>query len=223
MTTDPNFLLLGRTFQDRRTRSVGCAVRRPYSDSDESDNDVLYADEHDSTVQQVSLRNNWLTATAVDSCGERWAQLDDFNWFLPTNERAGDLPAPESEIEVSNSESEVEYIEPDSIPLQMEMMARQLLCPPVVAQTRPMEGCDPALPQRLRWGRDVLTEDSAVAVDIDRVSAASDAVVSRETHRIQNVSRQLCLSWLRRLRPPPRSFSRDLQTARTYSRRWASV
>ena len=29
-----------------RTRSVGCAVRRPYSDSDESDNDVLYADEH---------------------------------------------------------------------------------------------------------------------------------------------------------------------------------
>ena len=76
-----------------RTRSVGCAVHRPYSDSDESDNDVLYADEHDSTVQQVSLRNNWLTPTAVDSCGERCAQLDDFNWFLPTDEWAGDLPA----------------------------------------------------------------------------------------------------------------------------------
>ena len=66
-----------------RTRSVGCAVRHPYSDSDESDNDVLYADEHDSTVQQVSLRNNSLTPTAVDSCGERCAQLHDFNWFLP--------------------------------------------------------------------------------------------------------------------------------------------
>ena len=208
-----------------RTRSVGCAIRRRYSDSDESDNDVLYADKHDSTVQQVSLRNNWLTPTDFDSCGERCAQLDDFNWFLPTDERAGDLTAPKSEIEMSDSESEVEYIEPDSIPLQMEMKARQLLCPPVVAQTRPMEGCDPALPRRLPRGRDILTEDSAVAVDTDRVSAASDAVVYRETHTIQNMSRQLCLSWLRRLRPPPRSFSRDLLTpaARTYSRRWASV
>ena len=84
---------------------------------------------------------------------------------------------------MSDSENEVEYIEPDSIPLQTEMTARQLLCPPVVAQTRPMEGCDPALPRRLRRGRDVLTEDSAVAVDTDRVSAASDAVFSRETHK----------------------------------------
>ena len=45
------------------TRSVGRAVRRLYSDPDESDNDVLYAEEHDSTVQQVSLRNDWLTQT----------------------------------------------------------------------------------------------------------------------------------------------------------------
>ena len=48
-----------------QTRSVGCAVCHPYSDSDESDNDVLYADEHDSTVQQVSLRNNSLRPTHV--------------------------------------------------------------------------------------------------------------------------------------------------------------
>ena len=150
---------------NNRTRSVGCAVSRPDSDSEESDNDVLYTDDHDSTVQQVSLRNNWLTPTAVDSCGERCAQLGDFNWFLPADERTGDLPAPESKIEVSDSESEVEHIEPDSIPLQMEMMARQLVCPPEVAQTRPMEGCDPALPRRLRRGRDVLMEDGAVAVD----------------------------------------------------------
>ena len=75
------------------------------SDSDESDNDVLYTDDHDSTVQQVSVRNNWLTPTAVDSCGERCAQLDDFNWFLLADERTGVLPAPESEIEVSDSES----------------------------------------------------------------------------------------------------------------------
>ena len=36
---------------NNQTRSVGRAVRRPYSDSEESDNDVLYAEEHDSTVQ----------------------------------------------------------------------------------------------------------------------------------------------------------------------------
>ena len=46
-----------------------------------------------------------------------------------------------------------------------------------------MEGCDPALPRWLRRGRDVLTEDGAVVVDTERVSAASDAVVSRETHK----------------------------------------
>ena len=108
---------------NNRTRSVGRAVRQPYSDSDESDNDVLYAEEHDSTVQQVSLRNDWLVQTADDSCGEGCAQLDDFNWFLPAEERAGDLPAPESEMEVLDSESEVEYIEPDSTPLQMKTTA----------------------------------------------------------------------------------------------------
>ena len=96
---------------NNRTRSVGRAVRRPYSDSEESENDVLYAEEHDSTVQWVSLRNDWLTQTADGSCGEGCAQLDDFKWFLPADERAGDLSAPESEIEVSDSESEVEYIE----------------------------------------------------------------------------------------------------------------
>ena len=83
-----------------------------------------------------------------------------FYWLLPADGRAGDLPAPESEMEASDSESEVEYIEPDSTPLQMK------LCPPMVAQTRPMEGCNPASPRRLRLGCDVLTEDGAVAVDI---------------------------------------------------------
>ena len=71
-----------------RTRSVGRAVRRPDSDSEESDNDVLYAEEHDSALQR-----------------ERCAQLDDFKWFLPTDEQAGDLSAPESEIDTSDSES----------------------------------------------------------------------------------------------------------------------
>ena len=137
---------------------------------------------------------------ADDSCGEGCVQLDDFNCFLPADERAGDLPAPESEMEMSDSESEVEYIEPDSTPLQMKTTAKQWLCPPVVAQTRPREGCNPASPRRLRRGRDVLTEDGAVAVDTRQVSAASDTVVSREIHRKSPGS----LRW-------------------TYSRRWVSV
>ena len=51
--------------------------------------------------------------TADDSCGEGCAQLDDFNWFLPADDRVGDLPAPESHVDVSDSESEVDYVEPD--------------------------------------------------------------------------------------------------------------
>ena len=81
-----------------RTRSVGRAVRRPYSDSEESDNDVLYAEVDDSALNQPT----------VYLCGEGCAQLDDFKWFLPTDERAGDLCAPESEIETSDSESGVD-------------------------------------------------------------------------------------------------------------------
>ena len=148
--------------------------------------------------------------------------MDDFNWFLPAEERTGDIPTPDSEIEVSDSENEVEYIEPDSISLQTEMTARQLLCPPVVAQTRPMEGSDPALPLRLRRRQDVLTEDGAVTMDTERVSAASDAIVSRETRKISEgvptVVPKLAAA-------PQRSLSGDLQSpaARTYSRWWTIV
>ena len=87
--------LLGRTFQchlgtarllgtgNNWTRPVGHAVRRPYSDSEESVNDVWYAEEHDTTVQQVSRQKGRLTQMANNSCGEGCAQLDDFKWFLP--------------------------------------------------------------------------------------------------------------------------------------------
>ena len=87
------------------------------------------------------------------------------NWFFPTDDRAGDLPAPESQVDLSDGESDVEDVEPDLAPVQMTTMAMESLCPPVVAQTRPKEGCDPASPRRLRRGRDVLREDSMLAVD----------------------------------------------------------
>ena len=55
--------------------------------------------------------------TAGDSCGEGCAQLDDFNWFLPADDRVGDLPAPESQVDLSDGESDVEDVEPDLAPV----------------------------------------------------------------------------------------------------------
>ena len=63
-------------------------------------------------------------------------------------------------------ESGVDFIEPDPTPLQKETTTQQLLCPPVVAQTRPMEGCHAAVPRRLCRGLDVRTADNMVAVDV---------------------------------------------------------
>ena len=48
-----------------QTRSVGRAVRRPYPDSEESDDDVVYTEEYDSELQQISLRNEWPTQMMV--------------------------------------------------------------------------------------------------------------------------------------------------------------
>ena len=115
--------------------------------------------------------------TADDSCGEGCAQLDNFNWFLPADDRVGDLPAPELQVNLSDSESDVDDVKPDPVPVQMTTTAVESLCPLVVAQTRPKEGCDTVSPWRLRRGRDVLMEDSMAAVDIRRISIAPDTDV----------------------------------------------
>ena len=111
--------------------------------------------------------------TAYDSCGEGCAQLDDFNWFLPADDRVGDLPVPESQVDLSDSESDVDDVEPDLVPVQMMTIAVES----VVAQMRTKEGCDPASPRRLRRGRDVLREDSMMAVDTRRISIDQDTYV----------------------------------------------
>ena len=85
---------------------------------------------------------------------------------MPTDEWAGDLSAPDSEIEASDSESGVDCIEPVS--------TQQLLRPPVVNQTRPMEGYHTVVPRQLRRGRDVWTVDDPLAVDARQISAASE-------------------------------------------------
>ena len=143
--------------------------------------------------------------------------LDESSPFLPTGwqaDRIGDLPAPESEVDVSDSESEVDYIEPDSAPLQITTTttttttAVELLCPPVVTQTRPMEGCDPASPRRLRRGRDVLTEDGTVAVDNRQVSAASDTVGVSGIH----MTSECILTVMPKLASAPQAASEVVQT-----------
>ena len=74
---------------DRWTTVVGRDFRLPCSDSDDSDGDVLCAEGHAGEVRQINLRNEWSVDswTADDSCGEGCAQLDDFNWFLPADDR----------------------------------------------------------------------------------------------------------------------------------------
>ena len=89
----------------------------------------------------------------------------------------------------------------------MDTRAQPLLGPPVVAQTRPVEGCNPASPRRSRRGRDVLS-GGAEAVDTEQVSAASDAVVSRETCMI-SVRVPTVVPLLAAV--PHRSFSRDVR------------
>ena len=59
---------------------------RPYPDSEESEDDVVYAEECENELQRINLRNEATNQITVDTCGERCAQLDDFNWFLPTDE-----------------------------------------------------------------------------------------------------------------------------------------
>ena len=120
--------------------------------------------------------------TADDSCGEGCAQLDDFNWFLPADDWLGDIPAPESQVDLSDSESDVDDVVPDTVSVRMTTTVVESLCPPVVAQMRPKEGCDPASPRRLRRGRDVLMEDSMVAVDSRQISIAQDPDVVSGIH-----------------------------------------
>ena len=40
-----------------RMRSVGRVVRHRYPDSEESDDDIIYAEEYETELQQINLRN----------------------------------------------------------------------------------------------------------------------------------------------------------------------
>ena len=152
----PNYLGTAWSLEtvDRRATVVGHGFRLPCSDSDDSDDDVLSigpmrpvvtaappggAEGHDDGVLQVNPLNKWSVNswTADDSCGEGCAQLDDFNWMIPADDRVGGLPGPELQVDLSDIEDDVYDVVPEAFPVQMETTAVESLCPPVVAQTRP--------------------------------------------------------------------------------------
>ena len=60
---------------DTRKRSWERVDSRPYPDSEESEDDVVYAEEHENELQQINLRNEVTNQIMVDTCGERCARL----------------------------------------------------------------------------------------------------------------------------------------------------
>ena len=71
---------------DTRKRSWEYVNGLPYPDSEESEDDVVYAEECENELQQINVRNEATNQNTVDTCGQRCAWQDDFNWFLLTDE-----------------------------------------------------------------------------------------------------------------------------------------
>ena len=106
----------------------------------------MYDEECENELQQINLRNEVTNQITVDACGERCAQLDDFNWFLPTDDWNGKSDTPESEIDTSYSVNGVHVNASVSSSPEMETTMQRLSSPPVVAQTRPKGGCQTSCP-----------------------------------------------------------------------------
>ena len=107
----------------------------------------MYAEEHETDIHQINLRNEIRNQISVDACGEQCAQLDDFNWFLPTDEWYGKSDGPESEIDTSYSGNGVHITTSDS-------------------------DCQTAMPRRKRRRQSVRTTDSTSAMDTRQESVA---------------------------------------------------
>ena len=121
---------------DTRRRSMERVDSRPYQDSEESKDDVVYAEECENELQRINLRNEATNQITVNTCGERCAQLDDFNWFLPTDEWNEKSDTLESEIDTSDSGNGVHVNASDSSSSETETTIQRLSGPPVVAQMR---------------------------------------------------------------------------------------
>ena len=131
-----------------------------------------------------NLRNEVTNQITVDTCGERCAQLDDFNWLLPTDEWNEKSDTPESEIDTSYSGNGVHVNASDSSSPEMETTTQRLSSPPVVAQTRPKGGCQTAMPRRKRRRRNVRTADNTSAMDTRQESVAPSTFDSERIHKM---------------------------------------
>ena len=149
----------------------------------ESEDDVIYDGEGESEQHRINLRNEVMNQIMVHACGEQCAQLDNFNWFLPTDEWYGKSDAPESENDTSYSGNGVHITTSDSSLPEMDTMSQQLSSPPVVAQTRPKGGCQTAMPRRKRRRRSVWTAGSTSAMDTKQESVAPSTLDSERIHK----------------------------------------
>ena len=104
---------------DTRKRSWERVDSRTYPDSEESEDDVVYAEEHENDIQQINLRNEVTNQITVDTCGERCARLDDFNWVLPAKVWNEESDTPESDFETSDSGNSVHVNASDSSSLKI--------------------------------------------------------------------------------------------------------
>ena len=142
---------------------------RPYPDSEESEDDVLYEEEDENELQQINLRNEETNQITVDTCGDRCAQLDDFNWFLPTDEWNEKSDNPESEIDTLYSGNGVHVNASDLSSPELETTTQRLSSPPVVAQRR---------------RRNVRTADNTLAMDTRQESVAPSTFDSERIHQM---------------------------------------
>ena len=90
----------------------------------------MYFEECESELQQINLRNEATNQITVGTCGERCTQLDDFDWFQPTDEWNEKSDTPESEIDTSDSEKGVYVNASDSSSSQTETTTQRLSGPP---------------------------------------------------------------------------------------------
>ena len=121
---------------DQRATVIGHGVRLPCSDSDESDDDVLSvgpmrplvtaaplggARRHDDGMMHAnSLSDEWSVDswTAENRYGTCCAQLDNFDWVIPSGDLVGRLPRPEEGDGLSDIEPDVCDV-PDEFPVSM--------------------------------------------------------------------------------------------------------
>ena len=173
---------------DQRIMAVGDGFRLPSSDLDDSDDDVLSVGSVRPLSTAASLGGArmdddcWLQADSLNDVlsVEAWAaenrhetccaRLDNFDWVVPPYDLAMILPRPELDEESSDVERDVCDV-PDEFPVGIDKTAVELLCLPVVVQTRPQVGCDPDLPLPVvEDGPDVIFSGRKLNVKISDVS-----------------------------------------------------